>query len=179
MDSEVKQRLDAELAKIDGSGADVGKLSPGVGSLNTKLALYIADKLDQLEPGGGGGGKDNNLAYGSSKANPKNYAVNTLYCGFLSQPPEGIANWYHRKADGTEEILPFNYEKPYLLIPYVGTNQSGDNTYDWIGFRDANGDVITTSSTGYSLSYRGWDETYGAWKVQSYSSVGYFPIIYF
>ena len=179
MDSEVKQRLDAELAKFDGSGADVGKLSSGIGSLNTKLALYIADKLDQLDPGGGGGGKDNNVSYGSSKRDPKTSNINIMWCVVFNadESHPGVTHWYHRKNDGTEELIPFDYEKPYLIVPFVGTNATGDTTYDWIGLRDADGENVSYTPQFYAVTTGGWDATYKANKIQCYAGTGYWPIM--
>lgn len=177
MDSEVKQRLDAELAKFDGSGADVGKLSPGAGALTTKLALYIADKLDELEPGGGGGGKDNNIVYGGSKNDPTSTHINTMFLRIKSPVPEGIAYWLHIKADGSEELIPFNSEKPYIFVPFITTNSSWDDgLYDYFTIIMENGERPTNQSIqGYGFAAYGWSTKMNAYSFKSYSGVGYFP----
>lgn len=177
MDSEVKQKLDAELAKFDGSGADVGKLSPGAGALVTKLALYIADKLDELEPGGGGGGKDKNIVYGGSKNDPVTNFINTLFLNISYPMPEGIAYWLHIKTDGTEELIPFDYEKPYLFVPFIVTNSSYDTgLYEYFTVIMENGERPSNQSVrGYGFSSYGWSSQKNAFLFCSYAGAGYFP----
>lgn len=179
MDSEVKQRLDAELAKFDGSGADVGKLSPGAGALTTKLALYIADKLDQLGPGGGGG-KVSNVVFGSGyltgSQDPKYTYINTFYVAVTNpEIREGITHWYYRKDDGTEILIPFDYEKPYLFIPFA----AGSTYADYVYLRNADGTVpggITVVDRN-GLDLLEWNSTYQAWKYRIWAGLGYTPYI--